>query len=92
MHVRGFTAGQKTVENQYRATGPLRHRAAGPLGRGGPWAAGLLLAKPGRSQIRPVVIAVADAGTNPDSVSPGAEHVIHAARWGISLLCVAVAN
>ena len=26
--------------------GPLGLRAAGPLGRGGPWAAGLLLAKP----------------------------------------------
>ena len=28
MHARGFTAGQKTVENQDRATGPPR-----PLGR-----------------------------------------------------------
>ena len=28
-----------------RAAGPLGLRAAGPLGRGGPWAAGLLLAK-----------------------------------------------
>ena len=38
------------------------------------------------------LVVIADAGTNPDSVSLGAEHVIHAARWGISLLCVAVAN
>ena len=38
------------------------------------------------------LVVIADASTNPDSVSPGAEHVIHAARWGISLLCVAVAN
>ena len=28
------------------AAGPSGRRAAGPLGRGGPWAAGLLLAKP----------------------------------------------
>ena len=54
VHVRGFTAGQKTVENQdwaaeppgHRAAGPWRavgrrpsgRRAVGPLGRGGPWA------------------------------------------------------
>ena len=53
---------KKTVENQDWATGspgrlavgpwraagrrPLGLRAAGPLGRGGPWAAGLLLVKP----------------------------------------------
>ena len=37
-------------------------------------------------------MVVADAGTNPDSVLPEAEHVIHAARWGISLLGVAMAN
>ena len=44
VHVRGFTAGQKTVENQDWATGPLGRwaagppgrRAAGPPGRGGP--------------------------------------------------------
>ena len=67
VHVRGFTAGQKTVENQawaaeppgHRAAGPWRavgrgpsgRRAAGPLGRGGPWAAGLLLAKPAQKSI-----------------------------------------
>ena len=37
---------KKTVENQDWATGPLGLRAAGPLGRRGQWAAGLLLAKP----------------------------------------------
>ena len=64
MHARGFTAGQKKCGKSglgYRAVagrgpravgrGPLGLRAAGPLGRGGPWAAGrwaagLLLAKP----------------------------------------------
>ena len=37
---------KKTVQNQDWATGPPRRRAAGPLGRHGPLAAGLLLAKP----------------------------------------------
>ena len=59
VHVHGVTAGQKTVENRGWAAGPSGRRAvaergpraAGPLGRGGPWAAGrwavgLLLAKP----------------------------------------------
>ena len=54
MHAHGLTAGQKTVENLDRAAGPswaAGHRAAGPLGRCGPWAAGrwaagLLLVKP----------------------------------------------
>ena len=56
-HARGFTARQQNCVG-LRATGPSRAvgcgplglRAAGPLGRGGPWAAGrwaagLLLAK-----------------------------------------------
>ena len=42
VHARGFTAGQKIVENQDLATGPpgrrgpwaVGRRAAGPLGRG----------------------------------------------------------
>ena len=54
VHARGFTAGQKTVENQDRAAGPSLAagrwavagrgpraaglRAAWPLGRRGPWA------------------------------------------------------
>ena len=51
VHVRGVTAGQKTVENQDWAAGPSRAagrgpraagpsglRALGPLSRGGPWA------------------------------------------------------
>ena len=52
VYAHGLAAGQKTVQNQDWATGPRSPRAAGPwravgpLGRGGPWAAGLLLAKP----------------------------------------------
>ena len=52
MHARGFTAGQKTKENQDWATGPPGHRAVagrGPRATGpswavgrGPWAAGPL--------------------------------------------------
>ena len=37
MHARGFTAGQKTIENQDWATGPPGRRTAGPsraVGRG----------------------------------------------------------
>ena len=37
---------KKTVENQDRANGPPGLRASGPRGCRGPWAAGLLLAKP----------------------------------------------
>ena len=52
MHAHGFTAGQKTVENQdwatgpLQATGPLGLRAPGPPRAVGHWAIGLLLAKP----------------------------------------------
>ena len=46
VHARRFTAGQKTVENQDRAARPSRAVGRGPLGRSGPWAAGLLVAKP----------------------------------------------
>ena len=35
-----------TMSRGLRASGPLGLRAAGPLGHRGPWAAGLLLAKP----------------------------------------------
>ena len=44
-HARGFTAGQLNCVG-FRATGPSRAVGRGPLGRGGPWAAGLLLATP----------------------------------------------
>ena len=40
VHACGFTAGQKTMENQDWATGPPGHRASGPPGHSGPWAAG----------------------------------------------------
>ena len=54
VHVCGFTAGQKTVENQdwavsrLAAFGPW---AAWPSGHRGPWATGLLLAKPSFSLV-----------------------------------------
>jgi len=40
---RGFTAGQKNVENQDQAIGPLFCQTSTLLGRHGPWAMGLLL-------------------------------------------------
>ena len=40
LYAHGFTAGQKTVENQDWATGPRSRGAAGSPGRGGPRAAG----------------------------------------------------
>ena len=53
VHARGFTAGQKNRGKSglpgHLAVAGLGPRAAGrrwPLGHGGPWAAGLLLAKP----------------------------------------------
>ena len=56
VYAHGFTAGQKTVENQDWATGPRSRGAPGVAGRGpraagpsGRWAAGLLLAKPPKS-------------------------------------------
>ena len=52
VHERGFTTGQKTLENQDWASGPPGHRRRGP-GALGPWAVGrCALGPPGRWAFR----------------------------------------